>query len=682
MGFITPLFVWEETDAEVTVRVEVKNVPRATIDVFASSCYLKVNAPPFLFSCDLHGEIVEQTCVATVDAFGVHFRCPKAEPGITWGRLRREVAGGNLANAVEERDLLTERRRASVEQAHARVVAEKRAELKKKERTDKAYLEKQWELERTKRVTIERRKDAEMAEERARLRLWQEDGDKRAASGGNNSDEDVEYDSDDDVTARAAKEKGTRKAREREFADAILTPDAVQAAEGLGSVLVEPKPVDCEMNDKALEAMLVRDDADETESDRVTVERKTLELKQKQKAKASEEARAAKAAHLNRPFPAKRQTIQPVTIEFTKLETDHMPARASREREIREWRRKNTPKTGASRKEHEPADITTREPIYLKDKADSFFRVGDFKSATRAYTNAVDVERTAPHPDGVLVKILANRAACFCALGEFDSGEQDCSDALDLLEKEEGDEDGARWSPGEIKKQRFKLLVRRAMCFGQMGDAAGAACDLREAVRLAPDDSAKQTLLKDLREAERCVAPMTAQETRVIGDERYRNGDTHGALAAYHAALAMPFSFSSEEDEHEVSDEVCYVTRRATERSLAHANRAAVFLSLSDHGAAHDDCEEGLDVLLRAVGGDSASARTAAVSVNLRGDAKTACEKLLHRRAAASAHLRRYQSAALDYEVLVELATDDETKQARSDDARTVRALADEDGGE
>ena len=60
MGFITPLFVWEETDAEVTVRVEVKNVPRATIDVFASSCYLKVNAPPFLFSCDLHGEIVEQ----------------------------------------------------------------------------------------------------------------------------------------------------------------------------------------------------------------------------------------------------------------------------------------------------------------------------------------------------------------------------------------------------------------------------------------------------------------------------------------------------------------------------------------------------------------------------------------------------------------------------------------------
>ncbi len=154
-----------------------------------------------------------------------------------------------MGKAVEGSDMGKKNRGASVGQTRARVVAEKRAELKKKERTDKAYLEKQWELERTKRVTIERRKDAEMAEERARLRLWQEDGDKRAASGGNNSDEDVEYDSDDDVTARAAQEKGTRKAREREFADAILTPDAVQAAEGPGPVLVEPKPADCKMND-------------------------------------------------------------------------------------------------------------------------------------------------------------------------------------------------------------------------------------------------------------------------------------------------------------------------------------------------------------------------------------------------------------------------------------------------
>ena len=59
MGFITPSHVWEETDSEVTVLVEVKGVPRSSFDVFASSAFLKVNAPPYLFSCDLEGDIAD-----------------------------------------------------------------------------------------------------------------------------------------------------------------------------------------------------------------------------------------------------------------------------------------------------------------------------------------------------------------------------------------------------------------------------------------------------------------------------------------------------------------------------------------------------------------------------------------------------------------------------------------------
>ena len=229
MGFITPTHAWEETDAEVTVRVDIKGVPRSSLDVFASSCYLKVNAPPYLFSCDLEGEIVDAECVATVDAKGVEFRCPKAFPGTTWGRLRRETKEGG----PETKSLTAERRRASVEAAHARVTAEKKAAVEKKAQMDKAYLEKQWALERTRRETIERRQEEEMAEERERLRRWQEEGDARAAAGvlSYDSGEDVEYDSDDDAETRAAKQKRTRVAREREFADAILTPDAVAAAE-------------------------------------------------------------------------------------------------------------------------------------------------------------------------------------------------------------------------------------------------------------------------------------------------------------------------------------------------------------------------------------------------------------------------------------------------------------------
>jgi len=51
----------------------------------AASCYLKVNAAPYLFVADLEGEILDGECVATVDEHGVEFKCRKAAPGAAWG---------------------------------------------------------------------------------------------------------------------------------------------------------------------------------------------------------------------------------------------------------------------------------------------------------------------------------------------------------------------------------------------------------------------------------------------------------------------------------------------------------------------------------------------------------------------------------------------------------------------
>ena len=673
MGFITPSSTWSESDAEVTVRVVITGVPRSSLDLFASSCYLKVNAPPYLFSCDLYGEIVDDKCVATVDETGVVFRCPKAVVGVQWGRLRREF---NKHSSIEERNVLAERRRASVEQAHARVVAERELELKKQQETDKAYLEKQWQIERNRRETIEQRQDVEIAEERERLKKWQEDGDKRAAAGGPSVDSDEDYDSDDDLETRTAKQRNTRQAREREFADSILTPEALVAAEdgdGGGSKIVSQS-----VPDAALDAMVLNDDEDDEETEKKLKQTKLLEERQKAKARAKLDAIAAKEAQKSRPVPPPRPRQSPVSIEFTKLETDHMPARASREKEIKEWKRKNNGSTDGSDSNKDKTDITSREPIYLKDKGDSFFKAGDFRSAVVAYTTAIDTEKQAPHPDGVLIKILANRAACFFKVDEFDLAVEDCGDALDLLAKEETDADyGAIWSIDALKKQRFKLLVRRAAAYGELGDALGAVRDLQIALLIAPDDETKEKLELDLNEAKRCLTPLNIFELRATGDERYRAGDVHGAEKAYSAALAMPVGVGGDVDDDDDSDAVS--TR--LERSLAFANRAACSLQQSDHGAAHDDCDEGLDVFGLGVGFDSKSAREAAETwtddENVYSEKmKNVFTKLLHRRAAAAAHLFRYEDAALDYEACAALANDEETKQQLVKDAETVRALA------
>ena len=664
MGFITPTHAWEETDAEVTVRVDIKGVPRSSLDVFASSCYLKVNAPPYLFSCDLEGEIDDAACVATVDAAGVAFRCPKLVPGTTWGRLRRETGGPS----PEARAATAERRRASVEAAHARVTAEKKAASERKAQVDKAYLEKQWALERTRRETIERRQEEEMAEERERLRRWQEEGDARAAAGvlSYDSGEDVEYDSDDDAETRAAKQKRTRVAREREFADAILTPDAVAAAERENGATVQTLAVP----DAALEKMLVADDGDDEAAETARRSKRAAEAKAKATARARADAAAARSAERARSVPPPRAATR-AEIGFTKLETDHMPARASREREIREWKRsQSSSDANAGRNGVERLDVTEREPVFLKDKGDAFFKAGDYRSALEAYARAADAERAAPHPDGVLIKILANRAACLLRAGHHDAAAEDCAEALAMLHAESTDEDkGAVWPPDKQRAMRFKLLVRRANARAGAGDAAAAAEDLASAAPLAPDDDARAKIDADLEEARACLVPLDAVAARERGDARYRAGDVRGAASAYDAALAMPFR--SGEDA---------TVSAAAERASLFANRAACHLSLSDHGAAHDDCEEGLDALLQGAPFHADAARAREVATNsersrVGGEgARAALAKLVHRRAAAAAHLRRFEDAALDYEAASALATDAASREALERDAETVRA--------
>ena len=187
------------------------------------------------------------------------------------------------------------------------MTAEKKAAVEKKAQMDKAYLEKQWALERTRRETIERRQDEEMSLERERLRRWQEEGDARAAAGvlSYDSGEDIEYDSDDDAETRAAKQKRTRVAREREFADAILTPDAVAAAESEDAAGVAL----AEVPDEALEKMLVADDDDDEDAENAAREARVAEAKVKAKAKAVADAAAARSAERARsvPPPARRR---------------------------------------------------------------------------------------------------------------------------------------------------------------------------------------------------------------------------------------------------------------------------------------------------------------------------------------------------------------------------------------
>ena len=87
--------------------------------------------------------------------------------------------------------------------------------------------------------------------------------------------------------------------------------------------------------------------------------------------------------HISTPLP--RSPIN-LSVEFTKLETE-MPARETRESEIRQW------KQGFRARPDQQHSIADREPLFLKERGDIFFRAGNYQSAINVYTLAITAEK-------------------------------------------------------------------------------------------------------------------------------------------------------------------------------------------------------------------------------------------------------------------------------------------------
>ena len=153
-----------------------------------------MNAPPYLYVCDLYGEIDEEASTADVSVEGVSFRLKKKERGL-WGRLAAE--GG--------KDELAVRRRASVERFHA--AAERRAAERREEteRQKKEASNRKIALDSSKRRYLDQKKEQELAAARRNIGAWQRI--QEGAEGGD-SDEEEDGDGSDDGLGQHAEYEG------------------------------------------------------------------------------------------------------------------------------------------------------------------------------------------------------------------------------------------------------------------------------------------------------------------------------------------------------------------------------------------------------------------------------------------------------------------------------------------
>ena len=112
---------------------------------------------------------------------------------------------------------------------------------------------------------------------------------------------------------------------------------------------------------------------------------------------------------------------QEVKMGFTEKKFAHLPARESQLKEPPYPKSKNHV---ANKKDKDVfIDVEDKDPVWLKDKADHFFKRFDYQAAINAYTKALKED-----PEFLMGRL--NRATCFIKLRGFVPAADDCSDII------------------------------------------------------------------------------------------------------------------------------------------------------------------------------------------------------------------------------------------------------------
>jgi tetratricopeptide (TPR) repeat protein len=264
-------------------------------------------------------------------------------------------------------------------------------------------------------------------------------------------------------------------------------------------------------------------------------------------------------------------------------------------------------------------DVSEQDAVWLKAKADDFFRSGDFRSALNAYDAALDCDTAfrnfkstsaaaVSSSSSVLeysalqdstIKCLSNRSACNLKLGLLDACYEDCTAGLLLaqlvggssgpvdinLSSEAGTkvtlpvESDTRTSQGDY--HAVKLLARRGACLCQMGKFVDALSDYHSAVaKLQKLPGSKIAAMKGISmeslhsDITRLKLLHDSDRLKKEADALFAERELSAAAKKYDQALALVPIFVS-----------------------AISNRSAVKLALDDLTGCIEDCSAAIALL-------------------------------------------------------------------------------------
>ncbi|KAI8833641.1 hypothetical protein BJ741DRAFT_690868 [Chytriomyces cf. hyalinus JEL632] len=436
-----------ETAERVFVSVPLNGVHSSKADIYANDSYIKINFPPFFYEADLLHQVDTEDSEAVVGDGCVKFNLRKVEDKL-WGSLKPD--DGELS--AEE---MKTRRADAFKRDHERVEKQKKEKAIKKREEHYRLIQEQLNVERAEKAKFEHARLEEQRAAEEGIQQWKD----------------------------AMASKKSIEATPVRNAERTVSSKAISNVSKVDSAIFDTDKVEEEINESNTQIPV---EAIEEESDDDGIDMEAI------KAKVRKEMDKLKGSK-----PQPRETG---TINFTFTSRGLIPTSTARESEDVKWvHRINQAyeKDAKSRRDNlfDPLSVDEKNPIFLKDKGNAFFKTGNYQGAINAYTAALDL-------DPQFSSCLSNRAVCHLKLGAYNECIQDCTLALSVTNQEheilsDRDPVAAMSARPAHDAVQVKVFVRRAAALNLLGRVIDAVKDYEKAIALDPrNDELKEDLAR------------------------------------------------------------------------------------------------------------------------------------------------------------------------------------------
>ncbi|XP_052796809.1 dynein axonemal assembly factor 4-like [Mya arenaria] len=167
---------------------------------------------------------------------------------------------------------------------------------------------------------------------------------------------------------------------------------------------------------------------------------------------------------------APRRQVGKIEVSFTERAFP-TPERESCRPLEDEWLKKQAEARRIVELEDENLTEEERNPVWLRDKGNEFFKAGNFEAAVNVYTHAI---RLSPN----LYSCYSNRAACHLKMRNFFKSIEDSSKALELLVP----------AVQQNADSRLKCHVRRGTSFCELEMYVEGLLDYEAALKIDPNN--------------------------------------------------------------------------------------------------------------------------------------------------------------------------------------------------